>query len=318
MINKNIEIVYSTNKGSRTLAFKTASAIENVLRKHFVNVVTVEVNNLKDLENLIKRNPDLVFNGVKKLTGADGKNISVLRYLENAKILVTGSNAKAIELEGDKAETKKMIMKANLLTPGFMKASVRHKYTEESIEMKFPFFIKPTNSGSGQGIDEASVVRNYHDFNEKMQSLSREGFRDVLMEKYLTGREFTVAVIKNKNQDEYDITPIELVAPINQRGDRILGSEIKHADVEKSSPVFHEALKSELIDFAESVFKTLNGRDYGRIDIRLDEEGNLHFLEANLMPGLTDRGYFFRGVHLYDDRSYENVILSIAQLALSR
>ena len=69
---------------------------------------------------------------------------------------------------------------------------------------------------------------------------------------------------------------------------------------------------------AINVFKALGARDYGRIDIRLNAHGTPNFIEANLMPGLSNHGYLSRCFLLNKHFAYEEMIASIVELAFKR
>ena len=93
---------------------------------------------------------------------------------------------------------------------------------------------------------------------------------------------------------------------------------VKKADLEKASAVSDAVLRKALNTLAIRAFKTLRARDYGRIDLRLDSFGVPHFIEANLMPGLSDHGYLSRCFALNESITYEEMILSIVDLGLQR
>jgi D-alanine-D-alanine ligase len=114
--------------------------------------------------------------------------------------------------------------------------------------------------------------------------------------------------------------PIELIAPADNRGARLLSAEVKTADSERGIAVTDEIIRSAVCELAINVFYALGARDYGRIDIRLDESGTPHFLEANLMPSLkrSDGNYFPKACALNFNIDYEQMILTITRLGLSR
>lgn len=113
--------------------------------------------------------------------------------------------------------------------------------------------------------------------------------------------------------------PIELVAPKNINGARILSSRIKSANTEVVKELADPELKSKIVSFARDVFRALDARDYGRIDIRLDKNGEPNFLEANLIPSLIDGyGSFPKACAINENIGYEQMIMQIVGLARSR
>ena len=115
--------------------------------------------------------------------------------------------------------------------------------------------------------------------------------------------------------------PIELITEKNEGGDSILGHAIKDADTERVVAVSEGFLRDKVIDLAAQSFRALGGRDYGRIDMRLDQYGTLHFLQANLVPGLAHHSftsYFTAACQINESIDYESMILHIVNQALSR
>jgi D-alanine-D-alanine ligase len=113
--------------------------------------------------------------------------------------------------------------------------------------------------------------------------------------------------------------PIELIAPPDKRGARILSGQVKSANTEQVIEVTDAIIKAKVTTLATNVFYALGARDYGRIDIRLDAHGTPHFLEANLIPSLiSDYGSFPRACMLNIGLDYEPMILSIVRLGLAR
>jgi len=112
----------------------------------------------------------------------------------------------------------------------------------------------------------------------KVESIVSEFHSDVLIEEYLPGREFSVAVLKKDQANKYLIMPLELVAPADNRGARILSASIKSADLETCKIVSDEKMKERITQLAIGAFRAIGADDYGRIDIRLDGAGKAHFL----------------------------------------
>src|SRR6185503_701270 len=103
----------------------------------------------------------------------------------------------------------------------------------EAGPLVFPLFIKPTDLGGGEGIDSSSVVHNFDELKLRVQSIAADLHSDSLVEEYLPGREFSVAILKSQHSTEFSVMPIELIAPADNRGQRILSREVKAADTEK-------------------------------------------------------------------------------------
>lgn len=321
-INRHIQIVRSTQTRLSSLSQASTDAILQILKKHYATVGVTIVNELADLEALVALQPDLVFLGLKYVpTSQDlgGPTIWVADYLDQHGIAYTGSTHLAHELELNKPLAKQRALELGLKTSPFYVAVQNVVQSRAEMTLRFPLFIKPVNRGGGLGIDEYSIVNNFDELERKVQSITAELQSDSLIEEYLPGREFSVAILKDEASDILVVMPIELVATQNDRGYSMLSDEVKTSNQESVSFVADEQLRDKVKDFAVSIYKALGARDYGRIDIRLDESGVPHFLEANLIPSLIDGyGSFPKAALLNENMDHESLILNITKLGLSR
>jgi len=324
-VQKHIEIIRSTTLGLSSLSKVSCDAIYKLLSAHYEQVGVSVINNLWDLQLLVSKQPDLVFMGMKFLPSThslgteDPNKIWISEYLDNHNIAYTGSNKNAHELELDKHLAKQLVEDAGLDTSAFYVAKHGQKVYDSDIALNYPVFIKPTNRGGGLGIDDASVAHDFAGLLSKVESMSAKYKADSLIEEYLPGREFSVAIIKGADQTTLLALPLELVAPENIAGHRILSSSVKLADTETFLEVKDKEIRHKITTLALDVFRVIGARDYGRIDIRLDKNGLPHFLEANLIPSLIENyGNFPKACFLNLGMSYKNVILRIVELGLSR
>jgi D-alanine-D-alanine ligase len=324
-IQKHIEIVRSTKPGLSSLNNKSSKAICSLLRSIYSSVNIAIINDLDDLMSLVARQPDLVFVGMKFLPSDtsvsvwDSPKIWITEILEENNIAFTGSDYVAHRLEQDKSFAKQRIISAGLQTSSYSIISKNETSEINSSQLNYPLFVKPTNRGGGLGIDNSSLVYSLNELQAKTQTLTENHDTDSLVEEYLPGREFSVAIIKDEITDDFIVMPVELIAPKNEQGVRILSAAIKSADTEKFLAVNDEPIKSSVSLLALNAFKALGGRDYGRIDIRLDKFGVPNFLEANLIPSLLEGyGNFPKACLLNAGIDYKTMILQIVRLGLSR
>ncbi len=324
-IDKHIEIVRSTMNNLSSMSDKSCQSILEVLEENFTQVGVSIINNLSDLDNLVELRPDLVFLGMEfiphnpKLGINDPKKIWLAEYLDNNEIENTGSSRRAHELSRDKSLAKQRVLDAGLNTSQFYVINKSAQIDEHQHKLEFPVFIKPSNRGGGVGIDSNSLVNNIFDLEKKVTSIRMELNSDSIIENYLPGREFSVSILKNNDTDDFLVMPIELIAPSDNNGARILGGDTKSQNTEQAIEVTDVILKSRVSALALSVFKSLGARDYGRIDIRLDANGTPHFLEANLIPSLIENyGSFPKSCLLISGINYKSMIMQIVNIALNR
>ncbi len=303
---------------------KSRDAIHTLLSKHYRTVGITMIDEISDLEALVALQPDLVFLGMEFVTtnhelgSQDPDKVWLADYLEQQGIAHTGSRAASHELEHDKSKAKQRMMDSGLATKLFYVAKQNTTVTGEDIELSYPLFVKPTSCGGGAGIDSRSVVHDFEQLSSKVQLIARRLQSDSLVEEYLTGREFSVAVLKEEHSTEFVVMPVELIAPPDENGIRILSGRVKSADAEHVIEVTDRVVKEQVAELAMNAFYALGARDYGRIDIRMDKEGVPQFLEANLIPSLiSGYGSFPKACFINEEMDYETMILRITRLGMS-
>jgi len=316
-----VEVVRSKVRAYSSMSEVSARAIVTTLQQYYTDVVLTNIDTQADLEALVERQPDLVFLGIHYVKDDTelATKIWASDVLEAHGIRHTGSQMLSHRLGVNKHLAKERMVENNLKTAAFQ--IVRRgdeKITDEGA-LHFPLFVKPSNKGGGQGIDEFSIVHTVKELQEKIASIHYDHESDALIETYLRGREFSVAVIDDSTTHQLTAMPIELIASKDSNGDRMLSRAVKTADEETTVlGVTDAAVHLKLTTFAIDAFRALGARDYGRIDVRFDDEGTPHFLEVNLIPSLIDNyGSFPRAYALNLGLGYEAMILHIVRLALA-
>ena len=321
---KYIEIVRTKVTGLSSMSQESCDAIYMVLSKQF-NVTETLVDDLSDLEALVDRQPDLVFLGMELIMlntalRVPGPNkIWISEYLDMHDIAYTGSSRDAHEFERNKPLAKQRIIEANLSTAAFCVIKQNQNLVEEDITLNYPLFIKPTNRGGGTGVSSDSVIHNFGQLQARARIIDDEFHSDSIVEEYLPGREFSVAILKNNAIKEYSVMPIELIAPLDKNGARLLSSQVKSSNTEDALEVTDSTMRDRIVTLALESFHALGARDYGRIDIRMDANGSPQFLEANLIPSLINGyGSFPKACVINIGLEYDLMIETITDLGLAR
>lgn len=319
-----IEIVSTTVAGLSSMSDPSRRSMQRVAAAHYSDVRITLVTTMADLKALVARKPDLVVLGMKYIQvpfgtveGAERK-VWLANYLEQNNIAITGSGYVAHQLELNKQLAKKCVSEGGVVTARYFVVPLGGSVPQHSL--RFPLFVKPTNKGGGVGIDEQSLVHTNEQLHTKLASLARDFGADALVEEYLAGREFSVAIIKHAFTQSYTAMPLELVAPVvTKDGERFLSSTVKSADTETYAYVKNQQLREQLSVVAMRSFEALGARDYGRIDIRMNAQKELHFLEANLIPSLLEGyGNFPKACFVNKGMSYEHMVLRLIELGLRR
>ena len=320
-INKSIEIVIVHNPGEKNFHQDNVGIIleENkilkILSQRYSEVVITKIQHKKDLDRLLKRKPDLVFSGVKYFN-FNNEKVWLNDCLEACGIRYIASSRAALDNESDKNKAKKLIVKANIKTADFFVATPDEHEHSSSIPIPFPLFIKPVKGGDSRGIDSNSVAYNFASFKKKVLEIKTKHNLSSLVETYLPGKEYSVGIFQDSIKGTLRAMPVQIIVKKNINGHRILDFNVKKDDEEKVIAVTDTKIFKKISKLAKEAFKALGGKSLGRIDIKMNERGVPHFMEANLMPGLR-KGYFYRSCLLNLDMNYDDMILNIANTGLS-
>lgn len=294
-------------------------AIKESLKKRFGNIRISVCGRENDMEVVAQNCPDLVILAAKYIPNIKGNKKWFSEYFEANKINYTGSKRLSLGIGSNKTWAKEAIVKQGIKTAPFIIINKSSFPGEEDISIEYPLFVKPLDAANGNGIDENSLVHNYQELRIKSEQLFHKYGVQVLAEKYLNGREFTVAVIEDAAKHKYCVSPIEIIAPKNKFGVRMLGEKVKQCNVEELKKVDDEVLRQKLIKIALRCFKALDARDFARIDIKQDENNSCNFLEANLVPGMTEgSSYFPKAFEIDKGIGYTEVIRLMLKSAMSR
>ena len=150
----------------------------------------------------------------------------------------------------------------------------------EKINESFPLFVKPAKAGDSLGIDHASCVNNKQELLDKVSSLLNE-YPELLVEEYIEGREFTVLVAaKPAGKGCISFKPLEYIFP---EGFQFKTYSLKTSELHPGAniPCDDTRIETELRKNAEKIFNCFSGKGYARLDFRMNEKGELFFLEIN-------------------------------------
>jgi len=307
----NIEIITTPNEELKESGFGSLKSCNSVLssitkmgHKIRLNICTTK----NDLHAIVKRKPDLVVLAVKYLSFEDENDIWLSEYFAEHKINYTGSSMQTLKFDSDKVLAKLHLKNKGIKTANHFTAIPGQYKSEEELPLLFPLFLKPIDAANGNGIDDLSYVRNFADFESKVLSLHNSFKLPILAEEYLDGKEFTVAVIQ-KNNGELIVSPMEIIPLLSTNGLRILGQQAKKDDSEELKKIEDKDMIIKLIQLATDAYKGLGVRDFGRIDIKTNQKGECFFMEANLVPGMTEgSSYFPKACEIKSEFTYDTVI----------
>jgi len=320
-IDRYIEIVTTPIGAFNLMPQIVLESIKDVLSRYYLKVKISVIHNEMELNDIAVKNPDLVISGIKYLGFCEdsikrnaSNKIWFADFLDDNHIKYMGSSGRALEFEYDKSKAKKQVSDCGLRTAASFIASPQ-QFKSSEIFIDYPLFIKPLFEGDSRGIDAQSLVHNFKMYEAKVQSIHDNQQTQSLIEKYLSGKEYTVGIIQDFEHDTFQINPVEIVVEKINGNFAVLGFDEKLADKELVLEIQNDTVKGLVSELALAAFNALGASGYGRIDIKMDEDGVPFFLEANLIPGLG-QGYFYRCYKLNGGSSYEQMLLDIVGQAL--
>lgn len=316
-----IEIATTPNQHLKETGFGGIIACQSILEylRNMGHDVTIRLCQTEiDLDAIVKRCPNFVILAVKYLEIINGQNIWLADYFERNGMNHTGSLSRNLEFDSNKVAAKEHLSRLGVPTASFFTAYPEEYASAEQTPINFPFFIKPSDAANGNGVDDFSYVDNFPDFQRKVSALFKTYGAPVLVEQYLDGPEYTVSIIQTPGA-ELIVSAMEILPPKSGNGLRILGAQVKRNDSEELLPINNGTLRTRAMELGVSAFKKLGVRDFGRIDLKSTKAGEMFFMEANLVPGMT-RGssYFPRACEIADGRSYDSVVATMLEGAFSR
>ena len=331
---KYIEVIATDIADLAMMGFgsvKNCKSVYNALKEKYTHVNFNIIRTKSDLDKIIFRKPDLVFTGIKyvvfnenEITKNSKEKIWISEYFDNAGINYTGSGKEAIELEFSKDAAKRKVAEFGIDTAPYFIAKPGMYKTADELPVSFPLFIKPLREGDGKGIGNDSIVYNFESYQNKVQSIHTLFKQSALVEKYLSGREYTVSILGLDFNNEPKALPVEITFSDKNIYSKILGDETKKENNEIVKAIENEDIFDSVVSIAKRSFIALGARDYGRIDIIMDENDCPYFLEANLVPGMTQRpndidcSYFPRACFINNHITYQETVQEIAEIAFNR
>ena len=263
----------------------TIAAIENTLQA--LGHQTERIGHIKQLAAALVAGKrwDLVFNIAEGMYGI-GREAQVPALLDAYAIPYTFSDPLVMSLTLDKAMTKRVLRDAGVPTSDFRVAFSEHDASRVHFEP--PYFIKPVAEGTGKGITPASIIREKATLAQGVASLLEIYRQPVLIEPYLSGREFTVGIV-GTGKDSRAVGSMEVILLDN--AEQGVYSYVNKENCEelveyRLVSAAAEPLVAEAERIALEAWLVLGCRDGGRIDIRCDGDDRPQFMEVNPLAGI--------------------------------
>lgn len=301
---------------------ETVGMIEAALRRIGHDVLLIEASgSVADLVAQLERGrPDLIFNTAEAGTGR-AREAFYPSLFQRLGIPYTGSDAYACTVTLDKHLTKLLVADFGVKVPRWIFA--RRIDDLAGCDLRFPVIVKPNFEGSSMGITADSVVEDLATLERRTaEALTR--FRDgIMVEEYITGRDIVVPYLEVISPETGGILePAEYVYPPSNRRFTIFELEMKmrgFQDVKVRVPAqLTPEQRAEAMRSARICVEVLGVRDLGRMDYRIDESGELYFLEMNALPSLEPGASIYLSGQLAGLDGVEGVMQKVIESAMRR
>ncbi|CAN5893257.1 hypothetical protein BH11BAC4_BH11BAC4_05090 [soil metagenome] len=241
----------------------------------FLNKLTT-YNQLKQLS---KKKYDIFVNLCEGYLEWEVPSIDVIYFLELLNLPFSGPSA--VLYDPPKELMKYVAHTEGILTPAYALIETLTDIGKACEHLRYPLFVKPAKAGDSLGIDEHSLVTNEADLYAKAAAIIDE-YGPLLVEEYIKGREFTVMLVANADDEKKVITfnPVEYIFP-EGRFFKTYALKTSELHPECNIAVDDKVLSDKLKEAAEDIFKGFAAVGYARLDFRMNDNNELYFLEIN-------------------------------------
>ncbi|MBI3267693.1 MAG: D-alanine--D-alanine ligase [Planctomycetes bacterium] len=273
---------------------ETIAAVEAALALRH-RVIRIEADE-DAFETLRRTSPDIVFNIAEGVYGA-ARESHVPAMLEMLRIPYTGSDPLALALCLDKARTKEILTYHGIPTPRSFLAESPADVASLPAGLRFPLLAKPSCEGSSKGIVNAALVRSLPELREQVERITSLYRQPALVEAFLAGREFTVAILGNGPtaralpivEIRFDSLPSGVNPIYSFEAKWIWDRAENPLDIFDCPARLPESLAARIRELCLDAYRVLRCRDWCRIDVRCDASGEPFVLELNPLPGILPK-----------------------------
>jgi len=300
-----IAVLYGGTSAEREVSLMSGTAIAKGLKQAGFSVILIDTKDFC-LSNLVEQSVDRVFIALHGRGGEDGCVQGALQYMD---IPYTGSDVLGSALSMDKIRSKQIFQALGLPTAPF--AIVEKTYYQssqaESIlkSLGGRVMVKPANEGSSIGMAQAESK-------SALDKALRAAFvfdQQVLVEAWITGPEYTVAILGNEA-----LPVIHMETPRE-----FYDYEAKY---QSTTTQYHcpchlpENEEYQLQQLALKAFKATGAKGWGRVDVMRNEQGNWQLLEVNTVPGMTETSLVPKAAQVHG-LNFSELVSKIVELSLS-
>lgn len=304
-------------KNPDVLILETIEAIEGVLQVEGNQVVRVPVQpDGRWVERLRRGKFDLVFNMCEGVDGDAPAEAAVISALEVLDVPFTGNSSWTAALCLRKHVANALLERAGLPVPPFAVA----RPGKPVAGVGFPAICKPAAEDASIGVEQRSVVKSVRGLNSRVQAM-HERWSEVLVQRFVDGREVNVGIVGDTvlpvAEIRFDGMPRRKWRIVSYRSKWDSGSDEDVGAQPVCPAELGDSLTATVKEIALAAWMLVGGRGYGRVDLRIDAEGQPWILEVNANPDIAPDAGLARMARAAG-LDYGALIRSVCEEALGR
>ncbi len=272
--NKKIGVLMGGLSSEREVSLSTGKAVLSALLEKGYNAAAIDVG--KDAgEQVRKAGIEIAFNGLHGKYGEDG---AIQGLLELAGIPCTGSGILASAMGMNKIISKLVFKNHGLLVGPYLVVELRNREALNEVPsiMDYPVVVKPSSEGSSVGV----TLVYAHEELRPAADLAFQYDREILVEKYIRGKEVQVGVLGDRALGAIEIVPKNVIYDYEAKYKPGMSEHFFPARIDKEA-------YAQVLEAGLQAHRALGCRGYSRVDFIIDESGAPYILEVNTLPGMT-------------------------------
>lgn len=279
-MGRKVAVVMGGMSAERDVSLRSGKAVAAALRGKGHHVEEVDLQD-EAIGPVVAARPEVVFIALHGRFGEDG---GLQSLLEQENIPYVGSDAQASRAGMDKMASKCFFITHDIATPPFRLVTTAQRWEQIDVaiqEAGLPLVVKPLRQGSSYGVSIATTA-------EEVAIALSKAFKyghQALLERYITGREFTVGIL-----DENTLPVIEL-----KTTHTFFDFDAKYSDAATqriTRPELTPEERTQLQEMALGAHRALGCRHLSRVDMMLENDGCAYVLEVNTIPGFTEKSLY--------------------------
>jgi D-alanine-D-alanine ligase len=273
-------------------ATTTEGHVVTALRElgHEVGILGVGYEVEPIVQHLKERQPEIVFNLSEQFRGDRRLDANVAGLLELMGVRFTGTGSAGLLICRDKGLCKEILSRHRIRVPDFL-VFPRNRSVRIPKNFRFPVIVKPALEDASDGISQASVVKNTDELLERARFVHEKWEQLAIGEEYITGRELYVTILGNRRL--IVLPPREIIFG-DENGPPIATSRVKwDKEYREKWKIDYRAAKlpddlfRKIARVCKRAYRLLHLRDFGRVDLRVEENGRIVVLEVNPNPDVA-------------------------------